>query len=97
MKLVRDRIPELFPAAGTYGQVIAQDHLDRLLTAKIVEEVAEVFGASTAKQMTEEIADVIEALLAYAALVDVAPDEIALARAAKRAERGGFEEGWVLE
>lgn len=96
MKLVRDRIPELFPEAGMYWKTDSV-HLDRLLMAKIVEEVAEVFGASTAKQMTEEIADAIEALLAYAALVDVTPDEIALARAAKRAERGGFEEGWVLE
>ena len=95
MKLVRNKIPELFPEAGEFVR-IEGEHLDRLLMGKVVEEVAEVFGASTAKEMTEEIADVIEVLLAFAAQVDVTAEDIAMARAAKRAERGGFEEGWIL-
>lgn len=96
MKLVRDKIPELFPEAGTYGRMAAPDHLTMLLMAKIVEEVAEVFGAASAGAVAEETADVIEALLAYAAQVDVTPEEIDRARAAKREARGGFEQGWVL-
>lgn len=95
MKLVRDKIPTLFPEAGQFAR-IEGEHLDRLLMGKVVEEVAEVFGASTAREMTEEIADVIEVLLAFAAQVDVTAEDIAVARAAKRAERGGFEEGWIL-
>lgn len=95
MKLVRDRIPELFPEAGVY--IRGDDrHVDRLLMAKIVEEVAEVFGAPTAEAMTEEIADVIEVFYAYAAQVGVTPEVIEQVRLLKRAQRGGFEQGWVL-
>lgn len=95
MKLVRDKIPELFPDAGMYSKA-DWAHVDRLLVAKIVEEAAEVFGAPSVESMTEEIADVIEALYAYASRVEVTPEDIDRARRRKRSERGGFEEGWVL-
>lgn len=96
MKLVRDRIPELFPGAGTYGKG-RPEHIDRLLMAKVVEEVAEVFGADSAESLTEEIADVIEALVAFAFHVGVTEEEIDKVRRLKRYQRGGFKDGWVLE
>lgn len=96
MKLVRDRIPELFPDAGEYGKG-RPEHLDRLLMAKVVEEVAEVFGADSAESLTEEIADVIEALVAFAFHVGVTEEEIDKVRRLKRYQRGGFEEGWIFE
>lgn len=96
MKLVRDRIPELFPEAGTYRQV-SGNLLDSALMAKVVEEAAEVLQATSRMDVAEEIADLIEVLYAVAAEAGVTETEVHLIRAAKRAERGGFEEGWVLE
>ena len=95
MKLVRDKIPTLFPEAGIYYRA-PSGLLDRLLMAKVVEEVAEVFGADTAEEVAEEIADVIEVLYALALGVNVGERDIDAARAIKRASRGGFEGGWVL-
>lgn len=96
MKLVRDKIPILFPDAGTYYKA-DWPHIDRLLMAKAVEELAEVFGAGSAKELTREIADVIEVLYAFAGHVDVSPEDIDRARIAKRLERGGFSGRWVLD
>ena len=96
MKLVRDRIPELFPDAGKYRQVTPNE-ADLLLLAKAVEELGEFFQAGTPEEIAEELADVLEVLLELADRAGVTQEQVALARAAKKRNRGGFKDGWVLE
>lgn len=96
MKLVRDRIPELFPDAGEYRQVTPEE-ADRLLLAKAVEELSEFFQAYSREEIAEELADLVEVLMELADRAGVTQGDVALARAAKRLSRGGFKEGWVLE
>lgn len=96
MKLVRDRIPELFPDAGKYRQVTPEE-ADRLLLAKAVEELSELFQAASKEDAAEELADVVEVLMEIAWRAGVTQEQVALVRAAKRRNRGGFEERWVLE
>lgn len=94
MKLVRDKIPELFPDAGSYLRAHSTE-LDMFLFAKAVEELSEVMQAEP-EELAGEIADLVEVLVAIAQRAGVTPEDIGAARAAKRAERGLFREGWVL-
>lgn len=83
-KLVRDRIPDLFPA-NTY-RVLDQGEYESALRNKLTEEVQEYLTNRT----PEELADVLEVLHALAALHGMTSDGLETLRARKAAERGGF-------
>ncbi|GAA5531916.1 nucleoside triphosphate pyrophosphohydrolase [Deinococcus aluminii] len=83
-KLVRDRIPELFPAY-TYRVLDKAEYRPALL-AKLEEEVQEYLTDRT----PEELADVLEVLHALAALHGLTPEGLEALRARKAAERGGL-------
>jgi predicted house-cleaning noncanonical NTP pyrophosphatase (MazG superfamily) len=98
-KLVRDRIPDIVEAAG--GTVTTR-HLEpagRLpaLLDKLQEESDELRAADTTVHRTEELADVLEVLLALATDFGVSWANVEAVAAAKRAERGGFQQGIWME
>ncbi len=83
-KLVRDRIPELFPAYAYC--VLDEAEYKSALLDKLEEEVQEYRVDRT----PEELADVLEVLRALAALHGLTPEGLEEVRARKAAERGGF-------
>lgn len=93
-KLVRDRVPELIRAAGGAPEtrVATPAEARRLLQAKLQEEVGELLASDD----TEELADVLEVVLALARESGLAPDALEALRARKAAERGGFDRRLVL-
>ncbi len=94
-KLVRDRVPEVIEENGerpvTHDAV--GDEYERRLAEKLDEEVAEFHESGE----TAELADVLEVAYALADSVGVSRDELERIRAAKADDRGGFDEGIVLE
>jgi predicted house-cleaning noncanonical NTP pyrophosphatase (MazG superfamily) len=90
-KLVRDKIPQIIRAQG--GEPILRiadaGEYRELLWAKLAEEVGELAAADDA-HAPEELADVLEVVLALAAELGVDAGQLELLRAAKAVERGGF-------
>ena len=92
-KLVRDKIPQIIRAQG--GEPIVRiaeaGEYRELLRAKLVEEVGEVATADDA-HVPEELADVLEVVLALAADLGLDAGGLEKLRAAKAADRGSFTE-----
>lgn len=94
-KLVRDRIPAIIEANGErpMTHVAEAGEYDRRLTEKLDEKVAEFHESGD----PEELVDVLEIVSALVARAGVSRDELERLRAEKDDERGGFEDGIVLE
>ena len=95
-KLIRDRIPEIMDTKGkqyTIRQVDTDMEKNAYLKKKLQEEVHEFLE----KPCIEELADIKEVLLALADSLGYIPEELEFVRMSKRTERGGFEDGIVLE
>ncbi|MCO8265958.1 nucleoside triphosphate pyrophosphohydrolase [Haloferax sp. AB510] len=94
-KLVRDDIPRIVRESGETPVVhVADDEeFDRRLREKLVEE-AEEFAESG---RVEELADVYAVVDAVLARRDEDWETVQTAAREKAAERGGFEDGVVLE
>lgn len=94
-KLVRDKIPEIIRADGKECDVrIAEDKEKyELLEKKLMEEVNEFLEDKN----LEELADVMEVLFGLAREIGYSEEELIRKREEKKSERGGFEEGIVLE
>lgn len=95
VKLVRDKIPELYPQ-HTYRRADQAEML-LLLRVKLAEEVGEALSASTQQALAEELADVLDVVSSLAALSGIGSSRLADLRGSKQAERGNFMDGWVLE
>ena len=94
-KLVRDRIPELLARLGInrrFRTVLDRERLPWLL-AKCAEECGEVIADPSA----EEIADLLEVLQALASQCGLDWASVEKVQHDKRRERGGFDEGFVME
>lgn len=100
-KLVRDKIPEIIRQSdGVEPKYrIVSDDLEfaLVLDMKLDEEIYELRDAPNVQAVAEEIADVIEVLLAIAAHKGYTPEQIEEIRLEKRVKRGGFEKGIILE
>lgn len=96
-KLVRDRIPEIIEAAGGHAEisVLDEDAYDAALRAKLVEEVEEFLDADD-EHALEELADIIEVVAALTGRIGASWDELMAAVAAKRRDRGGFDQRYWL-
>jgi predicted house-cleaning noncanonical NTP pyrophosphatase (MazG superfamily) len=94
-KLVRDRIPELIVAEGRSPMVkaLGGEALEKALYDKLAEEQAELLNATAPEEKLEELADLLEVLIALAARYDCDEDRLLALAARKRAERGGFTKG----
>lgn len=94
MKMVRGRIPELYPQ-HTYRRATPVE-TDLLLRLKLAEETGEVLSAPTAGALASELADVLEVVYALALHSGIGAGELDDIRRAKRQANGGFGPCWVL-
>lgn len=98
-KLVRDRIPEIIAAEGRKPQVkrLSGEALLSALHDKLDEERAEFFAAEGDKAKCEELADMVEVIIALAGQHGC--DEAVLMELVgrKRETHGGFSEGFFYE
>jgi predicted house-cleaning noncanonical NTP pyrophosphatase (MazG superfamily) len=94
-KLVRDKIPQVIEASGSKCDIRIADKEEHyeLLEAKLQEEVGEFLEDKN----LEELADVMEVLFGLAENLGYSEEDLIRKREEKRAERGGFKEGIVLE
>jgi len=94
-KLVRDKIPAVIEASGKKFDIRKADKEEhyKLLETKLKEEVNEFLEDKN----LEELADVMEVLFGLAENMGYSEEDLMKKRAEKRAERGGFKEGIVLE
>lgn len=95
MKLVRDKIPQLYPE-GRYRPVRDSTERQRLLLQKLAEEVGEVMSTLTKEDLLAELADVLDVVYAHAEVHGISAREMTALRERKIAERGAFHLGWVL-
>lgn len=99
-KLVRDKIPEIIQKND--GRVpsfyiASKEEFHIALDTKLDEEIAEFRDAIDDKSVAEEIADIMEVLLALAYSRNYSPEQIEIIRLEKREKRGGFEKRIILE
>jgi predicted house-cleaning noncanonical NTP pyrophosphatase (MazG superfamily) len=92
-KLVRDKVPQIIRDRGDEPIVRVAEAVEyrQLLLAKLAEETDEVLAADD-PDMPEELADVLEVVLALAADLGLDAAQLEELREAKAAERGGFAE-----
>lgn len=94
-KLVRDRIIEIIEDRGcscTYS-ILNQDEYVHELKLKLQEETQEYLEA----QNVEELADILEVVLALAKTHGVSEADLLRVQKQKREERGGFERKLFLQ
>jgi predicted house-cleaning noncanonical NTP pyrophosphatase (MazG superfamily) len=72
------------------GQARDAAHHDRLLRAKLLEEVAEFLEETEGPGQMDEAVDILEVLLTILDRSGMDPDYLDLARRKKKHERGGF-------
>lgn len=98
-KLVRDAIPTKIEGHGEQAQTTraSRSQLLTLLRAKAVEEALELQNAVSHDDSVEELADLFEVIRSLAANLDISVDDVVRAADEKRAKRGGFDEGVVLQ
>lgn len=97
--LVRDKMPKRLEKLGVFVEgypLNSKDLLDHL-KLKLQEEVDEVLSATTAKDIKEEIADVMEVLYSIAKYYGLQIEHLEKKRIQKQAERGGFTKGLFVE
>jgi predicted house-cleaning noncanonical NTP pyrophosphatase (MazG superfamily) len=95
-KLVRDKIPEICRAHGD----VAKTHVitdDREYLAALIAKLREETNEVEAEPIVDELADVLEVILAIGQTQGITPQQIEAARAKKATDRGGFEKRIFLE
>lgn len=93
-KLVRDKIPEIIANSGqraTFRVLLPSEYME-YLEKKLDEEVAEFHESKD----IEELADIMEVLIALAHEKGVAADNLNIKRLQKYSKRGGFAKGILL-
>lgn len=97
--LVRDKMPKRLGKLGVHveGYSLKSKDLIDHLKLKLHEEVEEIMVASTAKDMKEEIADVLEVLYSIAKYYGLQVEHLEKKRLQKHAERGGFSKGFFVD
>lgn len=94
-KLVRDKIPEIIQKNGEYAKlrILTNDEYIRELNIKLKEEVNEYLSDNN----IEEIADIVEVLLAILKYNKVEFSELEKLRLSKAEKRGSFDKRIFLE
>lgn len=94
-KLVRDRIPEIIEGSGKTcaTRILPQEEYLAALDTKLTEELAEY----QADKSMEELADLLEVMMAVAEARGHSFAEVEAIRRAKAEKRGGFRERIFLE
>ena len=94
-KLVRDLIPQIIEKNGELftAHWASSEELPKLLEDKLQEEVKEYVEDKN----LEELVDILEVVVALADNLGYSEEELFNKRLEKRASRGGFKEGIVLD
>ena len=94
-KLVRDNIPDIIRSGGDSCEITVLNDVEfvKHLDMKLNEEVAEYQESKSA----EEIADILEVLMAIAEARGYTWQEIMKIQLLKRSERGGFKKKFLLK
>ena len=94
-KLVRDRIPEIIEGSGKTcaARILPLEEYLAALDTKLTEELAEY----QADKSMEELADLLEVMMAVAEARGHSFAEVEAIRRAKAEKRGGFRERIYLE
>lgn len=94
-KLVRDRIPEIIAASGKKytSVVLSNEEYLTMLDAKLDEELAEYHH----DQNIEELADLLEVILACTIARGYTVEQLEHVRSEKALKRGGFEKKIMLK
>lgn len=93
-KLIRDRLPQIMRSQGlaVFDRRLDDDEFVAALKDKLQEEAQEVREATSPAELADELADVMEVILALIQASGLSLDEIEASRLAKRSERGGFDQ-----
>lgn len=98
MKLVRDKIPEIIKNAGESDHYnINRCSDDVTYREKLLEKIKEEAAELSSKPNLEEMADVMEVVLAIAKNFGYSKEDVEKYREKKKEEKGGFEAGYLLE
>ena len=97
-KLVRDKIPEIIRNNGENPivRVLSEEEYKIELEKKLLEEYKEVLSSSGDDKL-EELADMLEVMIALAKLENKTLDDIICVCDKKRAKRGSFNDKIYLE
>jgi len=93
-KLVRDNIMSIIQAHGSRFEWKTLNDAEFLeqLKLKIMEEATEVCAAQTKDALVEELADVLEVMMAWCQLLGCSFDDVIVAQRKKFEERGGYQD-----
>ena len=91
-KLVRDKIPEIITNNGEkpITIVLSNEEYKIELENKLLEECREVINSSKDERI-EELADLLEVMIALGKIEGKTLDEILTVRESKKIKRGGFD------
>lgn len=98
-KLVRDRIPEILTnkKSKCRTRILSDEEFQSALTDKLQEEVAEYLCSKTPSERVEELADVLEVIMALLKLEGLTLQDLEQVREEKLQNRGGFSQKIFLE
>ena len=98
-KLVRDNIPEIIINNGEnpITRILSNEEYKEELEKKLYEEYQEVLNTTNTEDRIEELADMLEIIIALAKLEDKTLDDVVEVCKAKRLKRGGFDKKIYLE
>jgi predicted house-cleaning noncanonical NTP pyrophosphatase (MazG superfamily) len=94
-KLIRDKIPEIIAQSGKKAIIeqLTPVQYARMLDEKLAEELAEYHASGS----VEELADLVEVILAILEYKEVTYADFERIRKEKNEERGGFRERLLLK
>lgn len=98
-KLVRDNIPDIINGNGEIPitRILSQEEYKQELENKLYEEYQEVLNTTNSKDRIEELADMLEIMIALAKLEDKSLEDVLEVAKTKRLKRGGFNKRIYLE
>ena len=98
-KLVRDNIPSIIEDNNEVAitRILNDDEYRNELYKKLIEEANEVISSKTTKETLEELADVLEVIIAISKLESKNLGDIIEISNKKRLKRGGFDKRIFLE
>lgn len=98
-KLVRDNIPDIIMNNGEnpITRILDEDEYRVELETKLGEEYHEVLGTTSCDERIEELADMVEVIMALAEVEGKSLDDVLEVAEVKRAKRGGFKKRVFLE
>jgi predicted house-cleaning noncanonical NTP pyrophosphatase (MazG superfamily) len=93
-KLIRDKLPQMMRKSGiTVSQrIVEKDEYLNRLKDKLIEEAKEVLSSESEQEICEELADVLEVMLALLKVYGREFTDIQKVAQQKRAEKGGFDD-----